>query len=50
MCRIKSAPEGLTRRNFVAGAAAAAVAGSTGLVNIAHAAVAQSGETISSSC
>ncbi len=41
MCTLKSAPQGLTRRNFVAGAAAAAVAGSTGFAGIAHAAAAQ---------
>ncbi len=39
MARMKSTPQRLTRRNFVAGAAAAAVAGSTSLANIA-----QSGE------
>jgi uncharacterized protein (DUF169 family) len=44
MCIIKSVPQGLTRRNFVAGAAAAAVAGSTGLASIANASVAQSAE------
>ncbi len=38
MCIFRAAPEGLTRRNFVAGAAAAAVAGSTGLANIAQSA------------
>ena len=38
MCILKSVPDGLTRRNFVASAAAAAVAGSTGLANIADAA------------
>ena len=42
MCNLKA--PGLTRRSFVAGAAAAAVGGSAGLVNIANAAVAQSGE------
>jgi uncharacterized protein (DUF169 family) len=41
MCVLKSVPDGLTRRNFVASAAAAAVAGSTGLANIAHAVVEQ---------
>jgi uncharacterized protein (DUF169 family) len=44
MCILKSIPEGLTRRNFVAGAAAAAVAGSAGLTNIAEAAMMQSKE------
>src|SRR5512137_2301204 len=44
MCILKSTQEGLTRRSFVAGAAAAAVTGSTGLANTAHAAFAQSGE------
>ncbi len=41
MCILKSVPEGLTRRNFVASATAAAVAGSTGLANIAHGAAIQ---------
>jgi uncharacterized protein (DUF169 family) len=41
MCNSKLAPEGLTRRNFVASATAAAVAGSTGLASMAHAAAAQ---------
>jgi len=36
MCSKKSASSGLTRRNFVAGAAAAAVAGSAGLANVTH--------------
>ena len=36
MCSMKSATNGLTRRNFVATAAAAAVAGSAGLANMAH--------------
>ena len=44
MCILKSVPEGLTRRNFVAGAAAAAVAGSASLANIAEAAIMQSKE------
>jgi uncharacterized protein (DUF169 family) len=44
MCILKSIPEGLTRRNFVAGAAAAAVAGSASLANIAEAAMMQSKE------
>ncbi len=35
MCVLKAVPDGLTRRNFVASAAAAVVAGSTGLANIA---------------
>jgi uncharacterized protein (DUF169 family) len=43
MCILKSVPEGLTRRNFVAGAAAV-VAGSAGLANIAQAAVVQSAD------
>ena len=46
MCSKKSAPEGLTRRNFVAGAAAAAVAGSTGLANMAHGAAKTEGKTL----
>ena len=37
MCVAKPAPQGLSRRNFVAGAAAAAVAGTTGLANTARA-------------
>ena len=37
MCVLKSVPDGLTRRNFVASAAAAVVAGSTGFANIADA-------------
>jgi uncharacterized protein (DUF169 family) len=37
MCVLKSVPDGLTRRNFVASAAAAVVAGSTGLANSADA-------------
>lgn len=44
MCILKSVPEGLTRRKFVSGVAAAAVAGPAGLANIAHAAVTQSGD------
>jgi uncharacterized protein (DUF169 family) len=44
MCILKSAPQELTRRGFVASAAAAAMAGSTGLVNIALSADAKSGE------
>ena len=44
MCIIKSAPQELTRRNFVAVSAAAAVAGSAGLANVAHAAVEQTRE------
>jgi len=44
MCILKTVPGGLTRRNFVAGAAAAAVAGSTALANIGQPADAQSGE------
>ncbi len=44
MCILRSATQGLTRRNFVAGAAAAAVAGSTGLANISNSAAAQTAE------
>ena len=42
MCILKTIPQELTRRNFVAGAAAAVVAGSTGLANIADATAEQS--------
>jgi uncharacterized protein (DUF169 family) len=49
MCVMKSTPQGVTRRTFVTGAAAAAVTGSTALANIAQAAGAQSGETPASS-
>jgi uncharacterized protein (DUF169 family) len=49
MCVMKSAPQGVTRRTFVASAAAAAVTGSTALANIAQASTAQSGETSASS-
>jgi uncharacterized protein (DUF169 family) len=42
MCILKSVPDGLSRRNFVASAAAAAVAGSAGLANTAEAAMIQS--------
>jgi uncharacterized protein (DUF169 family) len=45
MCVTKSVPQGLTRRNFVAGAAVAAVAGSAGFAGKAQAASAQSGES-----
>ncbi len=45
MCIYKTAPQGLTRRSFVAGAAAAAVAGSAGITNIAPAAAAAPEET-----
>jgi uncharacterized protein (DUF169 family) len=38
MCSMKPTPEGLTRRDFIAGTAVAAVAGSVGLANMAHAA------------
>jgi uncharacterized protein (DUF169 family) len=48
MCITKSTPQGVTRRTFVAGAAAAAVTGSAALGNIAQAA-AQSAESSSSS-
>jgi len=41
MCVLKSVPDGLTRRNFVASAAAAVVAGSTGLANIGNATAGQ---------
>lgn len=44
MCTLKSAPQGMTRRDFVAGATAAAVTGSAGLVNVVNAAVTQAGE------
>ncbi|MBN2318828.1 MAG: DUF169 domain-containing protein [Acidobacteria bacterium] len=43
---MKSAPKGLTRRNFVAGAAAAAVAGSAGLANMAQGAAKTEGKTL----
>ena len=46
MCSIKSTSKGLTRRNFVTGAAAAAVAGSTGLASMAHGAVKTEGKTV----
>ena len=39
MCSMKSTLKGLTRRDFIAGTAVVAVAGSVGLVNRAHAAV-----------
>ena len=44
MCIMQPLSQGLTRRSFVAGAAAAAVAQSTGLTNIAQARSAQSTE------
>lgn len=44
MCFAKNPPQGLSRRNFVAGAAAAAVAGSAGIAALAPAVAAQSGE------
>ena len=44
MCILESGPERLTRRNFVASAAAAAVAGSASLADIANATAAQSGD------
>jgi uncharacterized protein (DUF169 family) len=46
MCSMKSARKGLTRRSFLAGTATAAVAGSVGLGNMAHAAVKAGGETM----
>jgi uncharacterized protein (DUF169 family) len=49
MCVMKSIPQGVTRRAFVAGAAAAAVTGSTALADIAQASTAQSGEASASS-
>jgi uncharacterized protein (DUF169 family) len=48
MCVVKEVPQGLTRRNFVAGAAAA-VTGAAALVNPAQAAQAQSGESSAAS-
>jgi uncharacterized protein (DUF169 family) len=44
MCIIQPVPQGLTRRAFVAGAAAAAVVGSTGVANNAQAEAAQTAE------
>jgi uncharacterized protein (DUF169 family) len=49
MCIMKSTPPGVTRRTFVASAAAAAVTGSSALANIANSAAAQSAETVASS-
>jgi uncharacterized protein (DUF169 family) len=46
MSSMKLESKGLTRRNFLAGTAVAAVAGSTGLVNMAHAAVKSGGEKL----
>ena len=46
MCSMKSATNGLTRRNFVAGAAAAAVAGTAGFTNMAHSAAKTEGKTV----
>ena len=46
MCSMKTEPKGLTRRNFLAGTAAAAVASSVGFANMAHAAVKAGGETV----
>jgi len=43
MCFAKNPPQGLSRRNFVAGAAAAAVAGSAGIAALAPAVAALSG-------
>lgn len=48
MCVVKAVPQGLTRRNFVAGAAAA-VTGAAALVNPAQAAQAQAGESSATS-
>src|SRR4030042_6850285 len=42
----KTEPKGLTRRNFLAGTAAAAVAGSVGLADTAHSDVKAGGETM----
>jgi uncharacterized protein (DUF169 family) len=49
MCKMKSTPEKVTRRTFVASAAAAAVTGSAALANMDPAVAAQSGETLVSS-
>jgi uncharacterized protein (DUF169 family) len=48
MCVVKTIPPGLTRRNFVAGAAAA-VTGAAGIANPARAAETQSGESSAAS-
>jgi uncharacterized protein (DUF169 family) len=46
MCSMKTESKGLTRRNFLAGTAVAAVAGSVGLSKMAHAAVKSGGKTM----
>ena len=46
MCAMKTPGKGLTRRNFIAGTAAAAVAGPAGLAKVAQAAVKDGGETM----
>ena len=46
MASIKSKPDGVTRRTFLAGAAVAAVAGTAGLKNMAHASVDSKGESM----
>lgn len=48
MCSDKSDRKGLTRRTFIAGTAAAAVAGSAGITNMAYAAVKNGGKTMTS--
>lgn len=46
MCSMKNESKGLTRRNFLAGTAVAAVAGSVGLSKMAHAAAKSGGKTM----
>jgi uncharacterized protein (DUF169 family) len=46
MCSMKLTSKGLTRRNFLAGAAAAAVAGSAGIADMAHTAEKAGGKTM----
>ena len=46
MCTLKAAQEGLTRRNFVTGAATAAMTGLTAFANIAEDATTQSNESL----
>ena len=48
MCPTKPESKGLTRRTFLIGTSAAAVAGSLGLTNTAHAAAKTGGETMTS--
>ncbi len=48
MCSMKSENKGLTRRNFLAGTAVAAVAGPAGIANMAYAAVKNGGDTMTS--